>query len=569
MAGFDTIIIGAGSAGCVLANRLSAQSTRSVLLIEAGRDTAPGHEPADVLDTFASSYYNKAYMWPGLKAHWRTYETSPEVTYDQGRIMGGGSTVMGQIALRGTPDDYDEWARLGAAGWSWREVLPYFRKLETDFDFHGDLHGDSGPIPIRRTPTEQWPPLSRAVEQFAREHQAPRIVDMNGDFRDGLGSLPMSNTPVRRGSTAMSYLDASVRGRKNLTIMTGATVTRFIFEGRRVSGISAVVDGASRNFHGAEIVLCAGAIHSPAFLLRAGVGPAAELRALGIDVVADLRGVGRNLQNHPLLFLAAHLRRGARQRKTLRPHPMTCLRYSSGLPVAPPSDMYIAAHSKSSWSALGAQIANFNATIFKPASRGRVTLVSADSGQPPRIEFNFVGEEIDLLRLMDGFRRIVALVSSDPVRALYTTVFPVRFTDRIRQLNQLTRMNAIKATIIAGVLDAVPALADTVFGRLTGRRIDLAGLVNDNATLADYVRNNVAGTYHVCGTCRMGRPDDPDAVVDNSGRVRGISGLRVVDASIMPAVPRGNTNIPTIMLAEKIAADMCAERTSGAGKNPL
>jgi 5-(hydroxymethyl)furfural/furfural oxidase len=569
VADFDTIIIGAGSAGCVLANRLSAQSTRSVLLIEAGRDTAPGHEPADVLDTFASSYYNKAYMWPGLKAHWRTRETSPEVTYDQGRIMGGGSSVMGQIALRGTPDDYDEWARLGAAGWSWREVLPYFRKLETDFDFHGDLHGDSGPIPIRRTPTEQWPPLSRAVEQYAREHQATRIADMNGDFRDGIGSLPMSNTPARRGSTAMSYLDASVRGRKNLTIMTGATVTGFLFDGRRVGGVSAIVDGANRDFRGAETLLCAGAIHSPAFLLRAGVGPAAELRALGIDVVADLRGVGRNLQNHPLLFLAAHLRRGARQQKTLRPHPMTCLRYSSGMPATPPSDMYIAAHSKSSWSALGAQIANFNATIFKPASRGRVTLVSSDLARRPRIEFNFVGEEIDLLRLMDGFRRIVALVSSDPVRALYTTVFPVRFTDRIRQLNQLTRMNAIKAAIIAGALDAVPALANIVFGRLTGRRIDLAGLANDNAALADYVRNNVAGTFHVCGTCRMGRADDPDAVVDNSGRVRGISGLRVVDASIMPAVPRGNTNIPTIMLAEKVAADMCAERARGAGNSPL
>jgi len=522
-----------------------------------------------VLDTFASSYYNKAYIWPGLKAHWRTRETSPETTFDQGRIMGGGSTVMGQIALRGTPDDYDEWARLGAAGWGWSEVLPYFRKLETDFDFHGDLHGDSGPIPIRRTPREQWPPLSRAVEQYAREHQAPRIVDMNGDFRDGLGSLPMSNTPARRGSTAMCYLDASVRARKNLTIMPAATVTGFLFEGRRVSGVSAIVDDASRNFHGGEIVLCAGAIHSPAFMLRAGIGPAAELRALGIGVVADLRGVGRNLQNHPLLFLAAHLRRGARQQKALRPHPMTCLRYSSGMQAAPPSDMYIAAHSKSSWSALGAQIANFNATIFKPASRGRVTLASPDPARRPRIEFNFVGEEIDLLRLMDGFRRIVALVSSDPVRALYTTVFPVRFTDRIRQLNQLTRMNAIKAAIIAGTLDAVPALANIVFGRLTGRRIDLAGLANDNAALADYVRNNVAGTFHVCGTCRMGKADDPDAVVDNSGRLRGVSGLRVVDASIMPAVPRGNTNIPTIMLAEKIAADMCAERKSGVGNNPL
>jgi len=561
--GYDTIIIGAGSAGCVLANRLSAQSARSVLLIEAGGDTAPGHEPADVLDTFASSYYNKSYMWPGLKCHWRTRDNSPETAFDQGRIMGGGSSVMGMVALRGTPADYDGWVEQGAAGWGWRDVLPYFRKLEHDTDFSGELHGDSGPIPVRRTPRAQWPPLTRAVDDYARAHQAPYIADMNADFRDGHGSLPMSATPTRRASTAMSYLDAAVRARKNLTIMTGATAANLIFDGRRVTGVSVIVGGESRNFGAGEVLLSAGAIHSPAILLRAGIGPAAELRALDIDIVADLPGVGRNLQNHAIVFVGAHLRRGARQPAALRPHPITCLRYSSGLSAAVPSDMFIAGHSKSSWSALGAQIANFYAAIFKPDSRGRVTLKSVQAGEP-RIEFNFVGEDIDLKRLMDGFRRMIGLASSEPVRALCTTVFPVRFTDKIRRLNQLTRANAIKASIIAGALDVVPPLAKIVFGQLTDTRIDLAALCNDDAALAEHIRANVAGTFHVCGTCRMGRANDAEAVVDNQGRVRGVAGLRVVDASIMPSITRGNTNIPTIMLAEKIAADICAEPARGA-----
>jgi 5-(hydroxymethyl)furfural/furfural oxidase len=224
--------------------------------------------------------------------------------------------------------------------------------------------------------------------------------------------------------------------------------------------------------------------------------------------------------------------------------------------------MYIAAHSKSSWSALGASIANVNATLFKPRARGRVTLRADDPAASPCVEFNFAGHELDLTRLMDGFRRIVELVAYPPIRGLCTTVFPVRFTDRIRRLNQLNRPNAIRSALIAGALDAVPGLSDIVFRQLTGRRIDLAALVQDRDALAEHVRQNVAGTFHVCGTCRMGRADDRDAVVDAQGRVRGLAGLRVADASIMPSVPRGNTNIPTIMVAEKIAADIRAARAA-------
>src|SRR5262249_40979513 len=261
--------------------------------------------------------------------------------------------------------------------------------------------------------------------------------------------------------------------------------------------VTAAVDGETKEFRAADIILCAGGLHSPAMLLRAGIGPAAELKTAGIAIVADLPGVGRNLQNHALLFIAAHLRRGARPSPDVRPPPLPGFRYSSGFPGAPTSDMYIAAHSKSSWNALGGAIANFNATLFKPRSRGRVTL-QADPAAPPRVEFNFADDELDLLRFMDGFRRIVELVSYPPIRELCTAVFPVRSTDRIRRLNQLNRPNAIKSALIAGLLDAVPGLSDVVFGRLTGRRVDLAALLADRGALAEHVRQNVAGTFHVC-----------------------------------------------------------------------
>jgi 5-(hydroxymethyl)furfural/furfural oxidase len=293
--------------------------------------------------------------------------------------------------------------------------------------------------------------------------------------------------------------------------------------------------------------------------MRAGLGPAPALRDLGIEVRGDLPGVGENLSNHAIIFIGLLQSPGARQSEEIRPHPMTAFRYSSGLPGAPRTDMYLNVQCKTSWSPLGHQVANLAPTLLKPMARGRVSLISADPANYPRVEFNFTGHELDLKRFMQGFRRCVDILAHDAVRAMTRLTFPVKFNDRLRRLNRITPANKFRSAAIAALIDAVPPLAGPIFATLADRRVDLAALIQDDGALADHIRDNVAGTFHPVGTCRMGAPADRDAVTDPAGRVRGIAGLRVIDASIMPTIPRGNTNIPTIMVAEKLADRMLRE----------
>ncbi len=500
---YDHVICGGGSAGCVLAARLSEDPARRVLLIEAG---AIGPLDTDAEDLTNITFALTARDW-GLKAG---ITGDRVLDYPQGRFAGGGSSVNGGLAFRGVPDDYDGWAR-DAPSWSWAHLLPCFRRLEHDVQYGTTpVHGADGPIPVTRYGLDELVPIQQAFRQGCIDGGFAWTDDLNAPDALGVGPLTMNREGQRRVSTAMAYLRPALE-RPNLTVWGDAHVARVRIAGGRATGVELIRNGRLEVVDAGGVVVSAGAIQSPAILWRSGIGPALALAALGIDVVVANEAVGANLHDHPGVFLFALPVDGAPG--PYDPQYQLGVRYSSSAGHRP-NDMLLSVMNVFDLSAspdfaavVGAPVARvLTCGVHDPVSRGRVAITSADPLAKPEIDLNLLAEQIDVDRLVEGLRRCRQVLASE---ALSTFAGPV----------------------------VLPSQAT----------------FDDDDALGAYVRSIVAGWYHPVGTCRMGRAPEAGAVVDDQLRVHGIEHLRVVDASVMPRICRAPTNLTTIAIAERAA----------------
>jgi choline dehydrogenase-like flavoprotein len=553
----DYLIIGGGTAGAVLAARLSESGRHRVVLVEAGIDTPPGSVPADIQDTFPSSTLNPEYFWPGLEA--TIVKGGKPRPFPQAKVMGGGSSIMGMFALRGVPSDFSRWAAAGADGWSWDEAVKFYRKIEDDPARPGRARGSS---PIRRMSEAEWPPFVAAMKDAAGSLGLPYIADINEAPGDGFFPMPVSRDSNTRSTSAGCYLTSTVRSRKNLTILANTRATRLMFSGRKAVAVEVERDGVLENLSARRVIVSAGAIHSPAILLRSGVGPASELERMGIKPILDLPGVGRNLQNHSYLFYALTLPRGKRLAQELRRFVIAGMRASSMVPDCPESDLLLFTLGRVSPRSFGTTVAMVGSALYSPFSKGSVTLVSSDLSANPRIDFRMLDDPRDAPRVVKGARLLETLLSDPGVKDCYNEAFLLPAAMAVNQFNRRGLAGAAMAVGAQVALNAPGPLRRMAVRRTLNVRQSLAERRGESQITDEEILASIAPMGHPVGTCAMGAPRDSQTVVDSGYRVSGLENVYVVDASVMPVIPSANTNLPTLMVAEH-AADKLLATASG------
>jgi choline dehydrogenase len=540
---FDTIIVGAGTTGCVLAARLSEDSSRRVLVVEAGQDYGS-------LDQYPPHLKRSGSMQASMPGDPHAWSYMGQITNDvsypvtRGKVVGGSSAVNGSQFTRGTPEDFAAWVRLGNDEWSYDKVLPYYLQLETDCDFpESELHGSNGPIRIVRAKRQELAPVSESFVDSCLDLGYPWDPDMNAPESTGVGITPFNVVDGVRQNTGGTYLDPSRRA-KNLTVLPNTLVTRVLIENGVTVGIEALIDGRSERFFAPQVVLSAGGLNSPQLLLLSGIGPAESLRRLDIPVHQDAPGVGRNLLDHPAISVSYRLSNLTPTAEAARPNSQVLLNGSTGVDgdeedmriiafCYPKFGMLFGTKGQSlrerassagflmrpaatlkglrgtSWRSLAHDVKHRSDTslycvIGKVEGRGQIELTSADPTAPLSISWNYLTTDADLRR--------------------------------VRRSVQMAR----------------EILEHKSFAKLGA---SITGPTNDEATslssLDGWIRSNINTAYHTSGTCHMGPESDHSAVVDQFGRVRGVEGLHVLDISIMPQQVRRGPNASAIMIGER------------------